>query len=153
MNPATLNITALPGVAVAERKALPNCPGVYFVIDGDVVMYIGRAVNLRNRWKNHHRLNQVRGARIVWLAISDAALLDGIEQACIAYFQPALNGSGVDYVDGEAVRTFRVPDQTWDALKDWARNEQRSAGAQLRVILDRAIAEYERERKQEKSAA
>ena len=55
--------------------------------------------------------------------------------------------------DLDPVRTFRVPDQTWDALKDWARNEQRSAGAQLRVILDRAIAEYERERKQEKSAA
>jgi hypothetical protein len=58
-------------------------------------------------------------------------------------------GGHMTVQDLDPVRTFRAPDRTWDALKDWARNEQRSAGAQLRVILDRAIAEYEREQKRE----
>lgn len=61
---------------------------------GDEVMYIGRSTDLRNRWRQHHRyqdLEQLEDAKIAWLEISDASLLQFVEMALIAWFEPELN--------------------------------------------------------------
>ena len=48
--------------------------------------------------------------------------------------------------DLDPVRTMRVPDALWDAIKEWARDEQRSAGAQVRVLLEQALENRKREK-------
>jgi hypothetical protein len=96
MNPTTINPLALPSLSLANRSALPTCPAVYFALEGDRVLYVGRASNLQQRWTTHHRYSQLKGinnVRIAWLECSDPSLLPEIEAALIEYLQPELNGS------------------------------------------------------------
>jgi hypothetical protein len=140
MTPQSINPSALPFVSFADRKQLPSGPGVYFVMDGATVIYIGRAVNLRNRWVAHHRLIQFRaisGARIVWLEINDVSLLDSVERACIDYFCPSLNRTTTgERPDGEMARIRR---DLYERLRQLANREGRSISAQLSIILERAL--------------
>ncbi|MEG4121826.1 hypothetical protein QUA43_30695 [Microcoleus sp. N9_B4] len=98
MNPATINPLTLPSLSLANRSTLPSCPAVYFVLEGDRVLYVGRSRNLRQRWVIHHRYKQLKAIsniRIAWLECSEPSLLAEIEAAMIRYFLPPLNGSAV----------------------------------------------------------
>lgn len=92
----TINPAALPSLPLAERKALPDAPAIYLVLAGDAVLYVGQAINVRQRWAVHHRLKQLNahgGCRIAWMQVDDVSLLDEMERACIAYYDPPLNNS------------------------------------------------------------
>ena len=64
----------LPNLRLSERAILPECSAIYFVIARDQVLYVGLAINLRNRWQNHHRfpqlavLNKRCEVRLFWLS-------------------------------------------------------------------------------------
>jgi hypothetical protein len=91
ISPSTIDPLALPSVAISEKKQLPESPCIYFAIDScDQIQYIGRSVNPRQRWQNHHRQAQLIGCRIAYMPC-DAALLDEIETALIEWFSPGLN--------------------------------------------------------------
>ena len=48
-----------------ELKKLPNCPGVYIMRDeADNIIYVGKAINLRNRVRSYFRKNIGRGPQI-----------------------------------------------------------------------------------------
>jgi len=96
---------ALPFVPLPDHRLLPEHPSIYFAIDAaGVVQYIGQSINLRQRWSQHHRFNQLKvlgGIRIAYLSC-DVDLLWQIEEALIAYFQPVLNGQAapIQPIDG-----------------------------------------------------
>lgn len=96
ITPKSLNLSTLPSLPLAERRHLPASPGIYFAIDSlGVVQYIGRSVNICQRWQNHHRcsvLDAIGNVNIAWIEVSKPSLLDEIEQALIEYFNPPLNG-------------------------------------------------------------
>ena len=95
-NPENINLQTLPSLPLEDRRLLPETPGIYFAINSlDQIQYIGRSVNLRQRWLNHHRHSQLEGTgsvRLVWLEVSEPELLPGVEEALIEYYQPSLNG-------------------------------------------------------------
>lgn len=99
INPEAIDLSALPCVALSDRKTLPLRSGIYFAIDGlNNVQYIGLSKNIQQRWLQHHRysdLQAVDGVRIAYLAVDDVALLPAIETALIEWFQPPLNNSPV----------------------------------------------------------
>jgi len=94
INPAEVDLSALPSVPLEDRSRLPSEPCIYFAIDAaGVVQYIGRSINPRQRWVQHHRykdLDDLNDVRIAYL-FADADLLPAIERALIAWFKPALN--------------------------------------------------------------
>jgi excinuclease UvrABC nuclease subunit len=88
-------IQRLPSVTFRERTLLPRVSGVYFVFNtyGEL-LYVGKAKNLRERWRYHHRATQVRGDyRIHWILGSDAAERERRETIFINMFRPPWNGS------------------------------------------------------------
>ena len=96
-------LSKLPSVNLLEKDTLPTCAAIYFVtnISGQI-LYIGRTVNLVERWKEHHRFNQLRRLnrqvpiRINWLTCSrDIKTLIRLEEEYIAYYKPALNWTKV----------------------------------------------------------
>jgi len=98
MNPLGIDFSTLPSLPLAGRSGLPTCPAVYFALEGDRVLYIGRSGNLQQRWAIHHRYKQLKGlnnVRIAWLECSDPSLLPEIEATLIRHFLPPLNGSAV----------------------------------------------------------
>lgn len=105
----------LPSLPLDERKRLPGTAAIYFVLAGDAVLYIGQATNLYQQWAAHHRfrqLNEQGGCRIAWMTVDDASLLDELEQACIAHFEPMLNGEVIP----RGVRPGK-PGETWIAVR------------------------------------
>lgn len=84
----------LPFVCIDDVIDLPCKSGVYFVesISGDL-LYIGKAKNLRNRWRGHHKLNEllIHDAEKIYYAKIPHDLTVYIEQAMIECFYPSLN--------------------------------------------------------------
>src|SRR5688572_10296586 len=111
---ASVVIDSLPSVPFSERQSLPECQGLYFVVglDGGVA-YLGKARNIRSRWLAHHRRHSVakiEGAVIAWMPFDGSAtLLRDAELACIAHFNPPLNGDVMGNVDEKQVYHAQVP--------------------------------------------
>jgi hypothetical protein len=101
INPKTVDPASLPSLPLRDRRKLPNCPAIYFVLEGDAVIYIGQATSLVLRWQNHDKFKSIKlrtRIRLAWLECSDISLLKGIESALIKAFQPELNKTGIPKV-------------------------------------------------------
>lgn len=111
MDVETINPLALPYLPLLERQNLPECPAIYFVLERERILYIGRSNNLRQRWMSHHRYNELEkmagDIRLAWLECSDRSLLPEIERALIKHFQPPLNHSRV--LEAPKKRISRAP--------------------------------------------
>lgn len=88
-----INLATAPRVAIAQKAALPKASGVYVVLSGDTVVYVGASVNIRARWGSHHRISEIKHLSNVSICyfempIDDAARL---EQLLITQLQPLLN--------------------------------------------------------------
>ena len=105
INPQSLDLSTLPTMPLSDRKQFPSVSCVYFAMSSDTVQYIGRSVNLNQRWLGHHQAKKIgQDANIAWLEISDSALLPEIESALIQWFKPPLNKE----ISGLGVRTKSV---------------------------------------------
>lgn len=95
MSPKLPPVTKLPNVPISERKSLPECMCVYFALDGDnVILYIGRTLDLRYRFRSHGKLTELiqNGCeKIAWLEIKDKRTLERTERNLIFEFKPLLN--------------------------------------------------------------
>jgi len=92
-----LRIFCLPSKPVVKLKELPQDAGVYYITALWIVLYVGKAKNLRNRWKTaHHRYQQFKllhpFGRLHYkiLAINQ---IRSYEKAEIIRFRPAWNGT------------------------------------------------------------
>ncbi|MEH2075756.1 MAG: GIY-YIG nuclease family protein [Nostoc sp.] len=98
-----INLSELPSVYLLDKDRLPNCAAIYFVSDSkSQIIYIGRTVNLVERWKAHHRFNQLKrfnrknNLNISWLTCNrDVETLSNLENEFIKLYKPPLNWSKV----------------------------------------------------------
>lgn len=130
VSPEAINPLELPSVSLAERSQLPQHPVIYFAIDSEgVVQYIGRSINPRQRWMQHHRCNQLLkmgSVRIAYL-FADADLLPAIEEALIQWWQPPLNDSEVEF-ESKGLRivfSFEAPG-IGDRIREYRKNSSRT---------------------------
>jgi predicted GIY-YIG superfamily endonuclease len=96
-------ISELPSIKLLQKSNLPNCAAIYFVSDSEgQVIYVGRTVNLVERWREHHRYNQLKRLNrktpitISWMTCSnDIKTLIELENKFIKLYKPPLNWSKV----------------------------------------------------------
>lgn len=109
MNTLLLDVENMPFVLASDLHLLPRIVAVYFAWDASgELLYVGKAVNLYHRWRNHHkadRLHEHGFAKLSWKA-SDLACYSEIESQCIGAYKPILNGRRKD---GKA---YAVPERT-----------------------------------------
>ncbi|AGF53045.1 sll0664 [Synechocystis sp. PCC 6803] len=98
----------LPKVSLATKDNLPIFSGIYYVVDEqNLVWYVGKAKNIRNRWqgKSHHRFFQLESQKnhyfSIYYRIVDEIELAKIEKEEIEKYTPQLNTSKVK------TKTFR----------------------------------------------
>ncbi|MEH2034034.1 MAG: GIY-YIG nuclease family protein [Nostoc sp.] len=101
--PELINLSDLPSLTLNEKNKLPEITSIYFVIsEKDEILYIGRTINLRQRWATHHRLteflSQHETAKVSWVEVKEASLLISLEKSMISYFKPSLNGKKIAYL-------------------------------------------------------
>jgi predicted GIY-YIG superfamily endonuclease len=98
-----LTLSELPSVYLLEKSHLPNCAAIYFVFNSKgQVLYIGRTINLFERWREHHRFNQLKRFNrkdlisISWLTCAnDITTLSHLENQLIELYKPPLNWTKV----------------------------------------------------------
>lgn len=98
-----IRISELPSFYLVDKDRLPNCAAIYFVFDSKgQIIYVGRTINLVERWKAHHRFNQLKRFNrkntlsISWLTCSnDIENLSNLEKEFIKLYKPPLNWSKV----------------------------------------------------------
>lgn len=100
ITPELIDLAALPSVALSDRTMLPSAPCIYFCLgESGMIHYIGRSVNLHQRWSRHHcyvELETLASVRIAWIEVGDLSLLPTIETALINHFNPTLNKRRVE---------------------------------------------------------
>jgi len=90
-----LRILSYSSALVADTRSLPNKPGIYYAVKGSQVLYIGKALSLRQRWSgNNHkqkeRLIRMGGVVLFYRFAPEYRLL--LEEAKeIQLFDPPLN--------------------------------------------------------------
>ena len=95
VNPRELDLSKLPWLPLEEKAAFPRKAAIYFAIDSlGKVLYIGRSVNVHQRWEQHHKydeLSKLNNVRISYLFFDDVELLPELESALMDWFDPPLN--------------------------------------------------------------
>ena len=98
-----IKLSELPSVYLLDKDRLPNCAAIYFVCDSKgQIFYIGRTVNLVERWREHHRFNQLKrlnrkdNISIYWMTCTnDIKVLSNLETQFINKYKPPLNWTKV----------------------------------------------------------
>jgi excinuclease UvrABC nuclease subunit len=73
-----MDISTLQNVHFESKSDLPECAAVYMVCRGAAVLYVGQSNNLKQRWGNHHRLQDFQGATL-WLSqLGMVPTMDGL---------------------------------------------------------------------------
>lgn len=93
-----VSLLNLPSLPLSCRKQFPSCPAIYFVLAAEKVLYVGRTINLVNRWAGHHRLAELENieeVKIAWMEVNDFTLLPSVEKVLIQYLKPTLNNQPV----------------------------------------------------------
>lgn len=149
MNIAAIDPLTLPSLPLGERSRLPNCPAIYFVLNGTRVLYIGQTINLAQRWLTHHRWQQFskqgESTRVAWLNLEDTELnlLPGIEAALIEYFRPELNGTALDTTRLRV--TVTLSEEVHKTLSEWADEEERTLANLMAYIAAKAAKERQQQ--------
>ncbi|MBE9016937.1 GIY-YIG nuclease family protein [Chroococcidiopsidales cyanobacterium LEGE 13417] len=99
-----LHIDRLPYVEFLKKERLPESAGIYFVIDGErKIWYVGKAQNLKARWKGHHRADQLQKIhkknplKIFWHSCDRGeTILAQLETFFIEKYYPVLNQTKVE---------------------------------------------------------
>jgi predicted GIY-YIG superfamily endonuclease len=103
MNLEKIKLSELPSVDLLEKERLPHCAAIYFVSDSQgQIFYIGRTINLFERWQAHHRFNQLKRfnrknkLKISWFICSaDIEIISHLENEFIKLHKPPLNWTKV----------------------------------------------------------
>ena len=75
---------------VQSCNPLPMVAGIYFLVDGSNVVYVGQSVNVFSRVSQHY--NDKKQFTSFAYIVCDRAILDKMESLYIHYLKPKLNG-------------------------------------------------------------
>lgn len=135
--PSLCSVNSRP---LSEKMNLPSCQALYLVIEKDRVIYVGSTVNLKRRFKSHHRRHQFASFNtLVWFDFSMLGedVLREVEQSVIALVSPQLNNSSTGRLMSESQK---------EAQKRYVeRNPEKIREIQRRADAKRNRAEYLRE--------
>jgi len=84
--------------------------GVYLLLRGDDIVYVGSSVGVAGRASQHVRDPRKQFDRVIFLPVDEDKLLD-VEGALIRYFHPEHNGNAPVYrgFDAEILRAIGLP--------------------------------------------
>ena len=89
----TFDVFSLPFTEINQPSNLPNHSGLYFVISNKQLLYVGKSINLHNRWKQHEKHKefcQFHNCKISWMRRHPEDI-DEYEKELIKKLVPPLN--------------------------------------------------------------
>lgn len=131
-------------IALEERREFPEVPCIYMAIDTDnIIQYIGKTVNLNQRWQAHHRYKQLEelgNVKITYIKLKETLDLDIIEEELIELLNPVLNNSEIAGKSTKKVQTF-IPEEIKDQFKEVCEKEGHTMSSAIKVFVYKTIKE------------
>ena len=124
-------------LSIEEKNKLPSISAIYFVFASDKLLYVGRSVDLKQRWQNHHRYSQfklIQDARIAWFEC-DSSLLPEFESSLIEFFEPDYNRSP-DGLFSDGKIQFRLSEDELELLKLHVKDGESIHLAAKRILIE-----------------
>lgn len=87
----TIQFESAIAIPITQRRDLPTGAGVYVVTDGEQVAYVGRAANIRKRWRSHHITKQVGTDSVIYCFLMTHEATGPFEQRLLHELKPMLN--------------------------------------------------------------
>lgn len=139
MNPESIDPNSLPYLPFESKNKLPKIMAIYFVLDGEDVIYVGRSVNLKERWLNHSLAPalELQNIRIAWLAIENPLHL-GFEFYFIERFNPKLNVMVSGGLKDDRIR-LRISLQEKELFQRWCASKNTTPSEVLRAYVMKAV--------------
>lgn len=122
---------------IEDKNKLPSISGIYFVFASNKLLYVGRSVDLKQRWQNHHRYGQfklIQDARIAWFEC-DSSLLPEFETSLIEFLEPDYNRSP-DGLFSDGKIQFRLSEDELEVLKCHVRDGESIHLAAKRILRE-----------------
>lgn len=137
---------SLPSVLLGDRSKLPQIAAIYFVHQGNKLLYIGKSENLRQRWYSHHRLvqflNTGDNVYISWFPYTQEdsnQSLVSIEESLIELLEPDYNGVPLpESPKNSRVIPVRMPEDLYDDVVT-SKPPELKLGTWLLMILRKGL--------------
>jgi len=75
-------------VTIENKNQLPYKSGIYFVFEDNEILYVGKSINLHERWQSHQHYNRFKKTDKIGFVLTDNLL---IEKDFIRKYQPKFN--------------------------------------------------------------
>jgi excinuclease UvrABC nuclease subunit len=136
-----MDILKLPRVEFSQKRMLPRISGVYFVLAGDSVLYIGATKNLHQRWNigGHHQRKALieNGCTALAWVVTDPRGLKRREAALISEVRPPLN---VRLFGGKMVNVhIYFPVKVLNDIRKLAAVNRRTVSAEIVIAAERHV--------------
>ena len=144
-----INPFGLPSVPIEDLGNLPAYSGIYFVITGDAILYVGKSMCIFQRWQSHHKLSCFEAyeqVRVAWLAYaSQEEELREVEKAFIDCLRPPLNQVSVPRENIVSLRkqTIVISQDLARRLKVYAANHGETIASIATRAFENLLAEEE----------
>ncbi|BDA71713.1 hypothetical protein CAL7716_058790 [Calothrix sp. PCC 7716] len=152
-----IQIKDLPSVSIKLKKQLPIISAIYFVLSESEILYIGKSLNLNNRWKTHHRrfdFLRYENITIYWYQYTEIETLIELEAYLISKYSPKINNSKIDKDLGAEIRLESFLDNdSIEVMKNIAASRKQSLSTFIENLLFQEICKYRNFNKKKKQRA
>lgn len=119
-------IIKLPSRSFNDLNSLPEKQGIYFVVAGNEIIYIGRSRNIRKRWVGEHHRKEIisdfhSNSTIYCLFVSDHEELCVFEKEMIDTIDPIYNNFRQDVISLEPEFPEAVALTEQEQITEWNR--------------------------------
>ena len=102
-----IKLPSYEDIIASSDKFIPCC-GIYFLINGDSIVYVGQSVNVPSRVSSHY-LDAAKDFNKFCYIPCNKEHLDAIESLYIHMFKPSLNGRGSEATKVKNPRYINAP--------------------------------------------
>ena len=133
-------------------KLLPEEAGIYFIVDGEEILYIGKATNLNQRGKKYSHYPLINKNILIYYLLCNKNKIDSVERKLIKNFNPKLNIALIDEGKERISPTIlsRVPSDLYKSILLYCEKNETNISEKTRSLWRDCLRNAQMQREREK---
>jgi excinuclease UvrABC nuclease subunit len=134
------DMLSIQQIIVAKQENTQRRCGVYFLVKDDVVLYVGKSVNVDARIAQHRLSKSFDSYTFIECSEAD---LDTVERGYIEELNPPLNKKMRQDLKVDYAPPLRTPMRIYQQIRIAAQKDRRSITSLVAVILEQWLEKHE----------